>query len=232
MAEFVIECLDVVPERYGAGPTLLFRLRINELTGQRIHAIAMRCQMRFEPARRPYTDDEAALLLDVFGERSRWSDTLKPMQFAHAAIMVPSFDGSVDVEVPVPASYDLEVATGKYLHALTGEPVPMVMMFSGTVFGKSDSGFWVEQVPWHLETRYGLPVTVWRDLMDAYFPQSGWLRLHRETLDSLLRFKAARGLATWDDVMRELVSEVGGMSERSELIDVAACVRPAERGHA
>ena len=208
MAEFSIECLEAVPERHGAAPTLLFRLRITELTGQRIHAIAMRCQMRFEPARRAYSDAEATLLLDVFGDRSRWSDTLKPMQFALASVMVPSFDGSVDVEVAVPVSYDLEVATGKYLHALTGAPVPMVMMFSGTVFGRSDQGFWVEQVPWHLETRYGLPVEAWRDLMDAYFPQSGWLRLHRETLDLLLRYKSAKGLATWDDVMTELVSEV------------------------
>jgi hypothetical protein len=208
MAELSVECLDVVGERYGASPTLLFRLRVSELTGQRIHAIAMRCQMRFEPGRREYTDDEAALLLDVFGDRSRWSDTLKPMQFALASLMVPSFDGSVDVEVAVPVSYDLEVATGKYLHALAGAPVPIVMMFSGTVFGKSDQGFWVEQVPWHLETRYGMPVQVYRDLMDAYFPQSGWLRLHRETLDRLLRYKAAKGLATWDDVMNELVCEV------------------------
>jgi hypothetical protein len=208
MAELSVECLDVVGERYGASPTLLFRLRVSELTGQRIHAIAMRCQMRFEPGRREYTDDEAALLLDVFGDRSRWSDTLKPMQFALASLMVPSFDGSVDVEVAVPVSYDLEVATGKYLHALTGAPVPIVMMFSGTVFGKSDQGFWVEQVPWHLETRCGMPVQVYRDLMDAYFPQSGWLRLHRETLDRLLEYKAAKGLATWDDVMNELVCEV------------------------
>jgi Family of unknown function (DUF6084) len=205
VAELAIECVDCVPERHGASPTLLFRLRVRELTGQRIHAIALRCQMRFEPARRTYTDAEAVLLRDVFGERSRWGETQKPMQFALASTVVPGFDGSVDVEVAVPVSYDLEVATGKYLHALDGPPVPMLMLFSGTVFGLSARGFAVEPVPWALEARYGLPVTVWRDLMDAYFPAAGWLRLHRATLDRLLAYKADKGLATWDDVMTELV---------------------------
>ena len=40
------------------------------------------------------------------------------------------------------------------------------------------------------EARYRLPVAVWRELMDRYFPNSGWLRLDRDTLDALQRFKA------------------------------------------
>jgi hypothetical protein len=206
MAEFAIECLDVAPEKYGASPTLIFRLRVDERTEQRIHAIALRCQIRFEPARRTHSEAEATLLRDVFGDRSRWGDTQQPMQFAYATVMVPSFDGSVEVDVPVPVTYDLEVASGKYLHACDGAPVPMVLMFSGTVFGRSDAGFWVEPVPWHLEARYALPVAVWRELMDAYFPESGWLRLRTETLDGLIRYKADRGVATWDEVMSSLLA--------------------------
>jgi uncharacterized membrane protein YczE len=49
-------------------------------------------------------------------------------------------------------------------------------------------------------------VSVWRELMDAYFPESGWLRLRRETLDVLIRYKAAHGVATWDEVMTGLVA--------------------------
>ena len=42
---------------------------------------------------------------------------------------------------------------------------------------RAQTGFTVELVPWHLESRFRLPVSVWRELMDAYFPNSGWLRL-------------------------------------------------------
>ena len=227
VGELSVECIDVVPERYGAGPTLMFRLRVSERTGVHVHAIALRCQMRIEPLRRTYTDAEAELLMDVFGERSRWSNTQRPIQFAYATVMVPSFAGAIDVDVPVPVSYDLEVATGKYLHALTDEPVPLVLMFSGTVFGRSDRGFWVEPVPWHTEARFGLPVAVWRELMDTYFPHGGWLRLRRETLDTLIRYKARRGVATWDDVMMELV-EAGSVETGSVEAGSVESVAPVD----
>jgi len=207
MADLAFECLDVVPQRYGVSPTLLFKLRITETSGVRIHAVALRIQIRMDPARRQYTDAEAELLVDVFGDRTRWGDTLKAMQFANASVMVPSFTGSIDIDIPVPVTYDLEVATGKYMHALTGDPIVMALMFNGTIFGKSDNGFWVEQVPWHAETPCHMKVNVWRDLMDHYFPDSGWLRLRCDTLDALTRFKAARGLATWDETVVALIDE-------------------------
>jgi hypothetical protein len=215
MAELAISCVNAGFERYGASPTLMFTLRIASDT--RIHAIALRCQIRIEPARRPYADDEAALLLDVFGDRTRWSDTLKPMQFANTGLIVPSFDGSTFVDLPVPVSYDLEVATGKYLHALGGGTVPIVMLFSGTIFGRSDNGFWVEQVPWHVEARYELPITVWQDLMNEYFPGGGWLRLNSATLDALMRYKSERGLATWDETLTSLLPLSHSLSQEAAL---------------
>ena len=60
-------------------------------------------------------------------------------------------------------------------------------------------------MPWNLEATCELPVEVWRKLMDEYFPNGGWLRLHRETLDELLIFKAERALSSWDEVIAELL---------------------------
>lgn len=45
--------------------------------------------------------------------------------------------------------------------------------------------------------------------MDQYFPNSGWLRLSRDTLDALQRFKAARALPTWDQALEQLLKEAG-----------------------
>lgn len=209
MADFAFECSGVSPERYGAAPTLLFRLCITESGGAPIHAMALRCQIRIEPRRRRYSETEAEPLLNLFGDRPRWGDTLRPIQFANESVMVPSFTGSTEIDVPVVCSYDLDVAAGQYLHALSDDVVPMVLLFSGTVFGKGRRGFWVEQIPWSAEADCRMPVTVWRQLMDLYFPDSGWLRLRRDTVDNLLRYKARHGLATWDDAMGRLLAVDG-----------------------
>ena len=52
MSEYRFTVLDVVAEPYAVAPQLTARLRIEETTGQRIHAIALRCQVRIEPQRR------------------------------------------------------------------------------------------------------------------------------------------------------------------------------------
>jgi hypothetical protein len=219
MAELSFTCLDVRPERYAVAPTLLFRLRIDAAAGQRVSAIALRCQFRIEPARRGYGEQEGERLLELFGERGRWGDTLKPFQFANTSTVVASFTDSIEVDVAVPCSYDMEVTAARYFHALEGGEIPFILLFSGTVFGdgeKGEKGLWIEQVPWHAEARYRMPVAVWREMMDLYFPNSGWLRLRRDTIDALADFRATRALPTWDDaivtvldVARERTTEGG-----------------------
>jgi hypothetical protein len=205
---------DVVgaePERYAAFPTLQFCIRVAETTGARVHAIALRCQMRIEPQHRRYNEREADRLLDLFGEMARWGDTLKPMQFAQLSVMVPGFEGSTDLMLGVPCTYDFEVASAKYFHSLEDGEVPLLLLFSGTVFLRSPDGeaFSVEQVPWHKEARFRLPVKAWRDLMDLYFPNSAWIRMRRETLDALQSFKSHRAIPTWDDAFEALLKEAG-----------------------
>jgi hypothetical protein len=216
MAELSFTCLDVKPEAYAMAPTLLFRLRIGAEAGKRVRAIALRTQIRIEPARRGYDDQEAEKLLELFGERGRWGDTLKPFQFAHASTVVPSFTDSTEVEVPVPCSYDMEVTAGRYFHALSDGEIPFILLFSGTIFIDGEKNFWIEQVPWHAETRYRMPVSVWQEMMDLHFPGGGWLRLRRDTIDALAEFRAARALPTWDeaivamlDAARERTAEGG-----------------------
>jgi len=209
MSELVFECLDARPERYAAVPTIVLRLRLSEVTGERIHTIALRCQIRIEPQLRRYGPQEAERLADLFGETSRWSDTLKPLQFTNLSVMVGGFTGATEFDLPVPCTYDFEVAASKYLHALGDGEVPLLLLFSGTIFTKGLSGFSVSQVPWHKEATYRLPVSVWREIMDRFFPGAGWIRVRRDTLDTLQRFKAIRALPTWDDALEALFKEAG-----------------------
>ena len=54
---------DVFAEPYAAVPQLTARLRVAETTGERVHAIALRCQVRIDPQRRRYAEDEQDALL-------------------------------------------------------------------------------------------------------------------------------------------------------------------------
>ena len=86
---------------------------------------------------------------------------------------------------------------------------PTLPRFSGTLFLRGETGFSIEQVPWHKETYYRLPISVWREAMDVHFPGSGWLRLRVETIDALLRVKSRLGLPTWDETLDALLVQAG-----------------------
>ena len=205
MTELKIEVLDSRVEPNAAVPTLVFRLAITETTGTPVHAILLRSQIRIEPQRRRYTSAEEHRLLELFGQQSQWGDSLRPFLWTHVSTTTGGFDGSIEVDLPVPCSYDFDVAANKYLHALGDGEIPLVLLFNGTVFSRRDGVVAVQPVPWHVEANYRLPVKQWRDLMDAYFPGGGWLRLSRETIDKLMRYKAEQALGSFDQVIDKLI---------------------------
>jgi Family of unknown function (DUF6084) len=198
-------------EPYAAVPTLMLALRIAETQGRPIHAIALRCQIQIEPQKRHHGAVEQERLLEMFGAPGRWAETVKPFLWTHANLMVNGFAGTTTVDLPMVCTYDFEVAAAKYFAALDGGEIPLLLLFSGTVFtGRTGEGggpgFQVERVPWEKEAAFRLPVRVWREVMDHYFPGGAWIRVQRESLDALQRFKAERALPTWDDAIAALLS--------------------------
>ena len=157
--------LDVVPEPYAAVPILAARIRVSAPDDEPVHAIALRCQVRIEPLRRGYSDDDAAALADLFGPRERWAATQRTFLWQHCAAMVPAFLGTNEITLSLECTYDFEVTAAKYLHALGDGALPLQFLFSGTIFVKSERGFSVQQVPWDREHRYDMPVEVWRALI-------------------------------------------------------------------
>jgi hypothetical protein len=214
MAELVFECTGARPERYAVVPSMTFVLRISETTGQQVDAIALRCQLRIEPARRRYSDAEAQRLNDLFGDTQRWADTLKPLQFTTVSIMVPGFTGSTEIDLPVTFTYDLDIGSTRYFAGLEAGEVPLLLLFSGTIFSIADGKLRVQQVPWSKETSYRLPVSIWREAIDAHFPNSAWIKMSLETLDELQRFKTRQALPTWDATVTELLARAAGRSDQ------------------
>jgi hypothetical protein len=209
MSGLAIEVLDGRAEPHAAVPTLLLRLAVTEPSGDPIHTIALRAQIRIEPQRRRYSADEVARLRELFGDQPQWGESLRPFLWTHATAMLTGFTGRTEVDLPVTCSYDFEVAAAKYLHSLGDGEIPLTLLFNGTVFARRDGVVSVQPVPWHVEAGYRLPVEVWRNLMDQYFPNGGWIRLRRDTIDALTRYKAERAIPTWEDAFELLLKEAG-----------------------
>jgi hypothetical protein len=208
MSDLSFEVAGARCEPYAASPTLLLRLRIREGSGRAIHSISLRAQVQIDPRRRPYSGEEADLLPDLFGPRERWAETLRSLVWAHVSVMVPGFVGTTEVDLPLPCTYDFEVGAAKYLLALQDGDIPLHLLFSGSVFAEEDRALRVDLIPWEKEATFQLPVPVWREVMDRYFPGTAWMKVSRDTLAALQRYKGRMALASWDEVIETLLERV------------------------
>jgi len=201
-----IEGAEVV--QYAAAPLLAFKLRIaNHPSEETIHTVALRAQIQIEATRRKYDANEQARLLDLFGEPDRWGQTLRSMLWTHASVVVPRFTGSALADIVVPCSFDFNVAATKYFHGLASGDLPLCFQFSGTVFYQGENEtLQVAPISWDKEAKYRLPVKVWKDLMDVYYPNSAWLALQRDTFEKLYQFKVRDGIPTWEEALERALS--------------------------
>jgi hypothetical protein len=200
-----IENVEVVP--FAAAPLLVFKARIaNQPSDEIIHTVAMRAQIQIEVTRRPYAADEQARLRDLFGEPDRWGQTLRTMLWTHASVVVPRFAGSVVADIAVPCTFDFNVAATKYFHGLSAGELPLCFQFSGNVFYQGpDETLQVAPISWDKEAKYRLPLKVWKDLMEMYYPNSAWLALRKDVFDKLYEYKVREGIPTWEEAIDRLL---------------------------
>jgi len=202
---FTVEGVEPLP--FAAIPMLAFRLRItNTSLDEPVRSIALRCQIVIDAARRPYTDDERWNLQDLFGEPDRWGRTLRPLLWTHVNVSVPAFEDVQVTPLGVPCTFDFNVAATKYFHGVDDSDVPLTIQFSGTVFYTSSGCLQTQPVAWNQESRFPLPASVWKQMMDIYYPNSAWLRLQRDVFDRLSQYKLSHGLATYEDALAKLLS--------------------------
>ncbi len=202
---FQVEGAEVVT--FAAAPLLAFKLRVvNENAAEAIHTIALRCQIQIEATRRRYNATEQKQLLDLFGEPERWGQTLRTMLWTHTSVIVPPFNGNTLVDLPVPCTFDFNVAATKYFAGLEDGEVPLSLLFSGTIFYEAfDGALQVAQISWEKEARYRLPVRVWKEMMDAYYPNSVWLSLRRDVFERFHQYKMQRGIPTWEQALESIL---------------------------
>ena len=197
------------PVAHAASPLLSLRLHISNAAADPIHAVLLRCQIQIETPRRAYRETEQEGLADLFGAPARWATTLKPLLWTQLGVTVPGFDGGTRFELQVPCTMDLNVAAGKYFHSLASGAVPLLLLFSGTVFHAAPDGvLQAAPIPWSSEARFSLPLAVVREAIDACFPNAGFLTLQRDVLDRLYRYKVRNGLPTWERAIEALLERM------------------------
>ena len=202
--EFKLEGAEVA--EFAAIPSLVFKLRIENLEGEPVRSVALNTQIRIAATGRHYEAAEQERLLELFGEPSRWKDTLRSLLWTHTVLQVPRFSGSTVVDMPVTCTYDLEVVAAKYFYALEDGEVPLEFLFSGTIFYAGEDGrLQTTRISWEKEAEFRLPVRLWKEMMDQYFPNSAWVRLRKDAFDQLYDYKVRKGLPTWEATVEALL---------------------------
>ena len=207
MPDLAFQVTGLEPATHGLIPLLNFRVEIiNSPADETIHSILLQAQIQLQAAQRPYSPQEKEKLRELFGPPDRWRDNLRTRLWTLAQTCVPAFAGSTTATLSVPCSFDLSVAATKYFYSLEGGDIPLLFLFSGTVFYEADDGLLqVRQISWKSECAWKMPARAWHDAMDHHYPGIAWLTLSRENFERLYAYRRAHGLATWDRTLEQLL---------------------------
>jgi hypothetical protein len=203
--EFAVLGVEVVED--AAAPTLRFRLAVSEGSQREIFTIALTAQINVEPARRGYDTATRERLVDLFGEPERWPATTHPFVWAQSATLVPTFTGAGMFTLPVPTTFDLEVAAARYFSSLPDGEVPLAFHFSGSILVRGEDGrVQVVSVPWSCTTTWRMPVATWREMMARHYPGRGWVALGHETVERLTEYRREHGLHSFDACVERMLA--------------------------
>ncbi|MDQ2902938.1 MAG: DUF6084 family protein [Chloroflexota bacterium] len=207
MLDLSFEVTGAEVAKYSVLPMLIFKMRIaNASEDVKIHNVNLKCQIMLSVTQRRYQAEEKAKLQELFGEPARWGTTLRTFLWTIVPTVVPRFSGNTVFDLAVPCLYDFEVVSTKYFNALEDGDIPLSFLFSGTIFyeGEADN-VQIAQISWSKEATYRLPVALWKEAIETSFPNSAWIRMHKDVFDQLYQYKITHGLPTWEDVLERLL---------------------------
>ena len=120
---------------------------------------------------------------------------------------MPSFTGAAVFTLPVPATFDLEVAAARYFDSLPDGEAPLAFHFSGSILLRGDDGrVQVVSVPWSCTTTWRMPVATWREIScAATIPGRSWVALQEDTVERLARYRREHGLHSFDACVERML---------------------------
>ena len=63
----------------------------------------------------------------------------------------------------------------------------------------------IARISWEKEAEYRMPVRLWKEMMERYFPNSAWIRLRKDAFDQLYDYKVRMALPTWEAAVEALL---------------------------
>jgi hypothetical protein len=191
----------------GLAPLLSFQVEVaNTPADEPIHSVMLQVQIQLQVTQRRYSAVEKEKLTELFGAPERWGDTLRTRLWTLANTTVRAFTGTTATALTIPCTFDLNVAATKYFYALDDGEVPLLFLFSGTIFYEgADGRLQVQQISWNKECAYKMPVAAWKEMMEHHYPDTAWLTLNRENFERLYAYRRAHGLASWDQALEQLL---------------------------
>src|SRR4028119_1326125 len=68
----------------------------------------------------------------------------------------------------------------------------------GSKSGARGGGLWqTARISWEKEAEFRMPVRLWKEMMDHYFPNSAYVRPRKDDFDELYDYQGRNGLPTW-----------------------------------
>ncbi len=206
MPELSFEILGVEAAARSLTPLLHFKAQIsNSVPDETIQAVLLNAQIQIQAPQRNYSAIEKKNLVELFGPPEAWGQTLRNRLWAQTSATVGSFRGSTEVTLPVPCTADLQIAASKYFYALEGGEVPLLFLFSGSIFYSATGRLQVSPISWDQECLYRFAAHTWRDLMDRHYPNTAWLSLGRDTFDRLYGYKRRHSFVGWEETIERLL---------------------------
>ena len=219
MPDLAFRITGIEPGANGLTPLLHFEMEVtNSPAPEKIQSALVQAQIQIQAPRRKYSDEEKEKLSDLFGAPESWGSTLRPKVWTITQTTVRAFTGTTTARLTLPCTFDLNVMAAKYFYALDGGDVPLLFLFSGSIFYEGpESRLQVAPISWNKECTYLMPVRTWRDLMEHHYPNTAWITLNRDVFERLYAFRRARGLATWDQTVEELLAHLLPTPETAEV---------------
>jgi hypothetical protein len=198
---FIVRSADAA--RFTAAPRISLELAI--ATSAPVRAVLLRCQVRIAVSRRAYAASESAQLVELFGDRTRSTPSLL---WAELVTNVSEFESETTVELGLPVSHHVDASIAKYLRALDSGLVPIVLLFSGSIFHAPAPGtLSVSPIPWSKEAHFPLPYDLVRQALALHDPDAEPVPLARELIRKLDAFRIERGLAGIDRAIETLLEQ-------------------------
>jgi hypothetical protein len=193
----------------GLIPLMQFEVTATNSSPHKILSVLLHAQIQIQSPQRAYNAQEKENLIELFGTPERWGQTLRNRLWTSADTTLGSFTETAAATFSIPCTYDLSFAATKYFHALEGGEVPLLFLFSGTIFYEgTESQLQVQPISWNKESVYKLPLSAWQNLIEQHFPKSAWIYLDRDVFDRLYSSKRQHGDATWEQTIERLLPAI------------------------